>query len=438
MTYLEAQDHLAKIKKEVVINHELAGVTKLFDGEKTCLFENVKHYEMPVISNVVFDRKSIADSVGVEVDKLIDKYLACMAEPLPCEYSQEKPAHKSCVQVGDAVNLLELPIPIHHEKDGGQYITAGLLIVKDVATGKQNVSIHRLQVFNEKEMGILILPRHLWHLFSQYEARGEALDIAICIGAAPALLLASQAITPYGVDELEIANAMLDNQLKLVKCETVNVDVPEHCEIVIEGKLVPSVRKVEGPFGEFPRYYGPAGDRPVINVTAICRREDAIYHTILPGTKEHLLLGGIAREASMLRTIAHTVPTVKAVHITFGSSCRYHAVVSIKKEHEGEGKNAILAAFSNSHEIKHVIVVDDDIDIFDADHVEWALATRFQAGEDLMLIKGSLGSKLDPSSDKGISDKIGLDATLRLDRDSNKFQVMRIPGLEQMKREDYL
>jgi 2,5-furandicarboxylate decarboxylase 1 len=361
-----------------------------------------------------------------------------MEVPIKCEMSSNVAPFKQNLLLGDEVDLLKLPIPIHHEKDGGRYITAGLLIVKDISTGKQNVSIHRLQVFNKNEMGILILPRHLWHIFSKYEKEQKELDIAICIGNAPALMLASQAITPYGVDELEIANALLNNNLKLSKCETVNVDVPENTEIVIEGKLIPGMRKEEGPFGEFPRYYGPAGNRPVIKVTAVGYRNDALYHTILPGTKEHLLLGGIAREASMIKTISHTVPSVKGVHLTFGSSCRYHAIVSIKKEHEGEGKNTILAAFSNSHEVKQVIVVDDDIDIFDHDRVEWAVATRFQAGKDMIVVKGSLGSKLDPSSDEGISDKVGMDATLPIKRDNNKFDVMTIPGLDVMKKEDYI
>jgi 2,5-furandicarboxylate decarboxylase 1 len=438
INYLEKKDKLAKIQKEVSINYEIAGVTKLFDGEKTCYFNNIEGFDIPVLSNVVFDRGSIAESISIKKEKLIDKYIESMENPLKCNISQNKAPFKENILLGNDIDLLKLPIPIHHEKDGGRYITAGLLIVKDVKTGKQNVSIHRLQVFNKKEMGILILPRHLWHIFAQYEKENRELDIAICIGNAPALLLASQAITPYGIDELEIANALLNNKLELTKCETVNVDVPVDTEIVIEAKLVPRERRCEGPFGEFPRYYGPAGNRPVIKTTAICYRNDALYHTILPGTKEHLLLGGIAREASMIKTISHTVPTVKNVHITFGSSCRYHAVISIKKLHEGEGKNAIIAAFSNSHEIKHVIVVDEDIDIFDNDSVEWAVATRFQAGKDLIVIEGSLGSKLDPSSDDGISDKIGLDATMRLDRKEGEFDIMKIPNLENMKKEDYI
>lgn len=436
--HLEESNKIAKIEKKVSTEYELAGVTKLFDGEKACLFNHVDDFQMPVLSNVVYDRESIAESIGVQKEDLRNKFLESMDKPVKCEMSENVPRFKDHIITGNDIDLLKLPIPIHHEKDGGRYITSGLLIVKDINTGKQNVSIHRLQVFNKNEMGILILPRHLWHIFSQYEKEKKELDIAICIGNAPALLLASQAITPYGIDELEIANALLDNMLKLSKCETVNVDVPENCEIVIEGKLIPGLRKEEGPFGEFPRYYGPAGNRPVIKVTAVNYRDDAIYHTILPGTKEHLLLGGIAREASMIRTIAHTVPTVRDVHITFGSSCRYHAIISIKKEHEGEGKNTILAAFSNSHEIKQVIVVDEEIDIFDHDSVEWAVATRFQAGKDMIVVKGSLGSKLDPSSDQGISDKIGIDATLSINRDPDKFNVMTIPGLENMAKEDYI
>ncbi|MBX6396627.1 MAG: UbiD family decarboxylase, partial [Alicyclobacillaceae bacterium] len=327
----------------------------------------------------------------------------------------------------EQIDMLSLfPIPTHHEKDSGPYITAGLLIVRDPETRKQNVSIHRLQISSGDKLGVLLLPRHAYHLYKQAESQGKPLECAIAIGVDPLTLLASQASTPYGVDELEIAGALRGQPLPVVRCETVDIDVPAFAEIVIEGKILPHVREPEGPFGEFPKYYGPRSDKQVIQVTAITHRNDPIFYTILPAGYEHLLLGGIPREASLFETIRQTVPTVKAVHMTLGGTCRYHAVISIKKQQEGQGKNAILAAFANSFDIKHVIVVDEDIDVFNMEEVEWALATRFQASKDLVIVNDAQGSKLDPSTQDGVGSKMGFDCTVPLDSDPVSYTHMTL------------
>lgn len=438
LAYLADEGKLVNVSREVKLKYEMAAVIKKLDGKAAVKFKNPAGYDIPVVSGLVYNRDMLAKALGTTKNDLVRKFSKCQKHPLKCKIISQREAPVMENVLTKDLDLMKFPIPVHHEKDAGAYITAGLLIAKDPETGKRNVSIHRLQVLSANELGILILPRHLWQIFQKAEQEKKTLDIAIAIGVDPLLLLASQAIVPFGIDELEIASALKDGKQQLVKCNTVDVEVPAEAEIVLEGKLLPGVRRMEGPFGEFPKYYGPASEKPVVEITAICHRNNPIYHTILPATKEHLLLGGIAREATLLELVSQVVPTVKDVHLTLGGTCRYHAVIAIEKKHEGEAKNAIFAAFASSHEIKHVVVVDSDVDIFDMEEVEWAIATRCQASKDIVIVSGSLGSKLDPSTNNGIGDKMGIDATCPLDAPDGRYERIKIPGYDKLDIEKYL
>ena len=266
------------------------------------------------------------------------------------------------------------------------------------------------------------------------------------IGVDPLTLLASQAITPIDHDELEIAGALQGAPLAVVKCLTNDVLVPANAEIVIEGHLLPGVREAEGPFGEFPKYYSAREDREVIKVDAVTHRKNPIFHTIVPAEMEHLLLGAIPREATLLGHLQRSFPGVLDVHLAVGGVCRYHLYVKFKKRREGEPKNVILCAFGSHYDIKQVTVVDDDVDVHDPTQVEWAVATRFQADRDLVVISGALGSILDPSTtvasghwslsagphEQGISAKMGLDATRPVVYEGNVFTKVKIPGEDQV------
>lgn len=438
LKYLEKEEKIKHVTREVDLNFELSAIAKKLDGVAAVKFKNPRGYKIPVVSNIVYNRQIFAEAMGTSVDNMIKKYGIAQNNPLPCKSvsASEAPVMENVITSG--IDLMKLPIPMHHEKDGGHYITAALLIAKDPETGERNVSIHRLHVLSKNELGILILPRHLSHFYQKAEAKNQPLDIALVIGVDPLLLLASQAIVPLGVDEMEIANALKEGKQLLVKCQTVDLEVPSEAEIVIEGKLLPKVRKMEGPFGEFPKYYGPASQKPVIEITAICHRDNPIYHTIVPATNEHLLLGGIPRETTLYELVRQVVPSVKAVHLTRGGTCRYHAVISIDKRFEGEGKNAIFAAFTSSQEVKHVVVVDSDVDIFNMEDVEWAIATRCQFCKDSIVVSAALGSKLDPSTSNGISDKVGIDATVPLNASEGRFERIRIPGEEDIKLAGYI
>jgi 2,5-furandicarboxylate decarboxylase 1 len=245
-------------------------------------------------------------------------------------------------------------------------------------------------------------------------------------------LLASQAIVPIDHDELEIAGALHGRPLAVTRCVTNQIRVPADAEIVIEGRLLAKAREMEGPFGEFPQYYGERAERHVIEVDAVTHRHNPIFHTIVGGGLEHLLLGGIPREATMLAHLRRSFPCVRDVHLSRGGVCRYHLYVQIDKRSEGESKNVILGALGGHYDIKHVTVVDLDVDIHDPTEVEWAIATRFQADRDLVLIHESQGSKLDPSTRDGVGSKMGYDATVPLSAPTMRFKRIQVPGQQEV------
>jgi len=234
---------------------------------------------------------------------------------------------------------------------------------------------------------------------------------------------------PLDFDEMEIVGALHGAPVEMVKCKTNNVRVPARAEIVLEGRVLPGVAEPEGPFGEFPQYYGRRANRHVIEVDTITHRKGAIFHTIVGGGMEHLLLGGLPREATILESLQRHDPGVLDVHLSRGGICRYHLVVKIDKKQEGQAKNIMMGAFAAHYDIKQVIVVDGDVNIHDGEAVEWAVATRFQADRDLLVAGNTQGSKLDPTTtEDGVGAKMGLDATIPLAADDFTFTVIKVPG----------
>jgi len=439
---LSATGRLATIAEPVALEHELAAIAKRLDGQQAAVFLKPGAHAIPVVSGFMSKRAWIAEAMGVPEAGLLERFREAAEHPLP--WKEVSRAEAACQQVvhtqGIDLHAL-LPIPTHSEHDSGPYITAGLVIARNPRTGIQNVSINRIQVHGPDRMAILMLPRHLLAFYQAAEAAGEPLDVAIAIGVDPLTMLASQAITPIDRDELEIAGALHGAPLPVVKCLTSEVRVPAFAEIVIEGRILPQVRELEGPFGEFPKYYSAREAREVIEVTAVTHRERPIYHTIVPSEMEHLLLGAIPREATLLSHLQRSHPGVKDVELSVGGVCRYHLWVQFDKKREGEAKNVILCAFGAHYDIKQVVVVDTDVDVHDPAEIEWAIATRFQADRDLVIVAGAQGSPLDPSTTvgqpedapphlQGISAKMGLDATRPVVYPAHVFTRVRIPGQE--------
>jgi 2,5-furandicarboxylate decarboxylase 1 len=434
LDHLARNDRLALVKPDVDLRHELAAYAKRLDGKRATLFPRPGGHTMPVISGLVSDRGWIAEAMGVEPPEVLERFQEAALDPLPWREVRAAPAQEVVHREVDLARLL--PLPTHNEYDSGPYISAGLMIARNPETGKQNVSIHRCQLSGPNRLGVLLLPRHTNMFFEMAERAGEPLAVAIVIGVDPLTLLASQAIVPIDCDELEIAGALHRAPLPVVKCLTSALRVPAEAEIVLEGRLLPEVREPEGPFGEFPQYYGERANRHVIEVDVVTHRSDALFHTIGGGGLEHILLGAIPREATLLAHLRRSFPNVLDVHLSLGGVGRYHLHVRIRKRQEGEAKNIMLGAFAGHYDVKHVIVVDEDVDIHDPAEVEWAVATRFQADQDLVIVPNSQGSRLDPSTRNGVGAKMGLDATKPLGAEPMKFTRIRVPGEEQIRPDE--
>lgn len=434
LRHLGDTGRLAVAKEGLGLVHELAAVAKDLDGERAVFFARPQGHAMPVVSGVLSDRAWMAEAIGLAEAELAGAYAAAVDAPVPWRQVADAPVQ--AVVHESPLDLAELlPIPTHSEHDSAPYITAGLLVVRNPVTGVQNVSINRCQLSGPDRLGVLILPRHAHHYFQTAETAGEALPVALVIGADPASLLASQAILPIDHDELEVAGALHGSALEVCKCLGSDIRVPAQAEIVIEGRLLPSVREPEGPFGEFPQSYGPRSDKPVIVVDRVTHRRNPVYHTILGGGLDHLLLGAIPREATLLAHLKRSFTNIVDVCFGLGGVGRYHLAIKVRKPRAGEAKNIILAAFGGHYDVKQVVVVDGDVDIHDPLEVEWAVATRFQADRDLVVVEGALGSKLDPSAaDSGLSAKMGLDATVPPDADPFRYLRIRVPGEEAVER----
>lgn len=426
LDHLQQSRRLSVIEPDTDLRFQVAAIANRLDGRSASLFPRPGGHDIPVISGLLSHRDWMAEAMGVAPSEVLARFQEASLSPIPWR----EVATPACQQVvhRDVDLNRQLPIPTHNEHDSGAYITAGLLISRNPRTGVQNVSIHRLQVSSANRLGALLLPRHTLAYFQEAESAGEDLEVAVVVGNDPLTLMASQAIVPLDHDELEIAGALHGRPLQVAQCVTNRIRVPAEAEIVIEGRLLANAREEEGPFGEFPQYYGERGERHVIEVDAVTHREAPMFHTIVGGGLEHLLLGGIPREATMLAHLRRSFPSVRDVHLARGGVCRYHLYVQIDKRSEGEGKNVILGALGGHYDIKHVVVVDGDVDIHDPNEVEWAVATRFQADRDLVLIHEGQGSKLDPSTCDGVGSKMGFDATVPMDAPPMRFKRIRVPG----------
>ena len=427
IAYLEQTKRLVRAKKGVPLKYTLAAIAKQLDGDKAVLFPNPDHHPISVVSGIVSKRDWIAEAMGVSNNILLEHFREAVLNPIPWKEIKKAPAQEIVIRKNIDINSI-LPIPTHNEHDSGAYITAGLVIARNPQSGEQNVSINRLQINGPDTLGILILPRDLNKFFEIAEHRNQSLPVSISIGSDPMCLLASQAILPLNADELGVAGGLLKNPLNVVKCVTNDVRVPASSEIIIEGRLLPHVRESEGPFGEFPQYYGPAGKRQVIKIDTITHRENPIYHTIVPAAMEHLLLALSPGEASILTALQRQFSNVIDVHLSRGGVCRYHLAVKVKQL-EGEQKNIIFGAFASHADVKLVTIVDEDVDVHDPTAVEWAVATRFQASSILLLWREhsvqnlTLLGRMD-------CEIMGLDATKPIESEPLRYTIVSIPGEE--------
>jgi len=421
---LENSGQLTRIRKPVSLVHELANVAATLDrrGSGAVLFEQPAGrdhlYPWSVFTGAVTNQKSAALALGCEEQEVIDR-MGFALDPAnavsPIRTDKAPPWYENVI-VGDDIDIHRLPIPTHGQHDGGPFITGGVTVTHDPISGRRNLSYNRMQILGAKTFGFNVNEwRHTMQFYKIREAANEPLHAAIAIGLDPAISIAGGA--RYDDDELAIAGAIRGEPVQVARCKTVDVWVPFHAEIVIEGYLPPHERKDEGPLAEFHGYYGELWNSPIFEVTAVCFRNEPIYQTIVPGWSEHIFIGNVLpREPLLLRFVRHVSKNVTGLHIPPYAN-GFTALVQLNKSNPGEPKNVMMAAFTAHVNIAKVIVVDPDVDIYDPADILWALTNRVDASKDVFLVPGAQGHEMDPTADmRGVQTKIGIDATYKPER----------------------
>jgi 2,5-furandicarboxylate decarboxylase 1 len=425
---LKKSGKLLVCDREVDPIYELGAVLKHYENNVPILFNKVKGHKMPVIGGLYGNRDLYYDLMGVTRENRIHRIMDAIANPKPTKLLSNGPVKENIIKSNIDVARI-LPNPKFHEKDNGTFITSGLLVVKDPITGKRYTSVRRFQINKGNQISALITSKTK-DFFLELEKQNKGLEVAVVLGYDVHTLTASQiSMDRYGIDKYEMDSALRGEPLELVKCETVDLEVPAYAEIVLEGVILPNKREVEGPFGELMGYYGPAKPEPVMEVRCIMHRNNAIYQTAGPSREEHFS-NGLIREVELYYALKNMVD-VKDVHVTIGGGCRFHVIAAINKKHEGDGKTAIIGALASEKNVKHAVIVDTDVDIFDPMDVEFALSSRVQAGKDVVIIPNALGSGLEASHVYyGLTDKMGIDATKPLKDPEGVFERAIIPGFE--------
>ena len=433
LQHLKDAGELLSLSMPVSKTYEMTGILKNSEPQPV-MFENVKESHFPIMGNLFCTKAAFADYFGLKVKELIPALLRAIEERSPCPTVSEAPCQEVMITNPD---LDALPILRHCALDGGNYISSGVFIASHPKYG-QNLDFHRAMQFSKTEMAIRVVRgRH----FDRYLEDLDSLDVAVCIGVPPQVLVAAATSVELGVNELEIANALstqcLNQPLNLVHAKTVDLYIPAEAEFVLEGTVYHDQRHAEGPFVDLTETYDIVRNEPVFVVKAITHRTDALWHALLPGALEHRLLMGMPREPTIYRKVNEVVRCLD-VNINPGGCSWLHAIVQIDKQSEDDGKKAIQAAFAGHHSCKHVFVVDKDIDIYNPMEVEWAMATRFQGDRDLVVKAREPGSSLDPSSERSeaglhLTTKLGFDLTKPLTTNGKSFDKARFPVVDKGK-----
>jgi UbiD family decarboxylase len=434
-------EEVARVKKPIAPRYEITALLTQLEKQKRfpLLFcENVAGSEAPVVINAQASRKLMALALECRTEELAAKFSQRQSKPLAPVEVNNAPVHDQ-VKTGDDVDLTKVPLLTHYDVNAAPYITAGIVVAADPDSGVRNTSYNRLMMARKRELRIFMaVGRHLWTLHNKMERRNKPLPIAVVIGVHPLFSLGAQAFTPSTDDEYAVIGGMIGEALRVVKAKTVPILVPADAEMVIEGKILANVRREEGPFGEFTGHAVSKDERQVIEVTAVTHRKNYIFQDVHAGYTEHKLMGAVPREAALIKAVRQTVPTVKNVCMPVSGNCRFHAYISIAKRTPGQAKNAIFAAFATDMLLKHVVVVDEGIDVFDEEQVLWAVSNRFQADRGLVVIPNAQGSELDPSAGPGgINTKMGIDATKPL---TGFAPELRVPDeiMKKIRLEDFL
>ena len=416
---LDRGHRLRKVSKTVSTEYEIAGLMKTHDGGEALLFEDVAGYEWPVVGNLFASPANCEVCFDTDVKNFRQVLAGAIERQVPPEeVDSEVPAQEVVHESG--VDLTEmLPALTHSLADAGRFVTAGVILARDPETGVNNASFHRLQLLGENRTAIkLDYGRHLRAAFEKAQAKGDDLEIAVCLGTDIALTFAAAFMgsqMPETADELAAAGGIKNSPLLVAPCTTNGLLVPANTEIVLEGRISCTETCDEGPFAEFLGYLSGEGQAPVFIVDAVTHRRDPIYPAINGYGRETIMLRKYVLEASVLNALTDAIPTVIDVELTSGGLHRFHLVVQVSKRSErddGLERNAIMVAIGCLKDLDQVVVVDKDIDIRDTNEVEYAIATRMEASRDILVIPGARGHEYIRVGASGIRAKLGIDATV--------------------------
>ncbi len=448
-------DYYVTIRRELDTLYEPCVLQQKLDRQKrfpVIYCEKMKGSKLPLVTNLFGSYELLGLAMGIAPGQpksfILQGYRERMARPLPVkEVSRERAPVKEVVLQGDEVDLGLLPIVHHAEKDSGKYITVGCLITQDPDTGIPNVGMYRHELQGKNLLGCMFTPaHHTGYIYRRYRELKRPMEAVLFLGHHPAAVMGTLFRGSMEVNELELMGALMGEPLEMTKAETVGIPVPAFAEIAIEGILDPARETSDGPFAEYTGYYGPA-KKPIglMQVTAITMRKNAIYHDLDPAHREHNLSGSLAFASSIYDSAKKLVPTVTGVYMAPSGCSLFVAYVAIKKRVPGEGKAAGLAAMGAEPNTKMVVVVDDDVDIYDEEQVLWAIATRCEADGGISIIPNALGAHLNPSSygelrtDRGpMTTKIIIDATRPVTRHFDERIFPPQEAWNRMRLEDYI
>ena len=416
---LQKEKNLIRIKKKVSVKYEIANII-YSTNEKPIIFEDVEGYDFPVFSGITSNRDIIAKGLETTKNKLLLKLVDALKNPKKPDIVNRAPCQEIIIKDPD---LSIFPILYHLKGDGGRYSTATVSTISDPVTGR-NVSYHRIMEIGKNKFTARLIKNRQTR--TTYDKVDKDLEMAVCIGNSVAVMVAASLGPPSGVNEFHIANAL--DKTPMVKCITKDLEVPAESEFVFEGRLTKELGP-EGPFVDLTETRDFERQEPVFIVDCITHRKEPIYQALIPGRLEHKTLMGMPKEPTIYNEVSKVVKC-KNVFITIGGGSWLHGVVQIKKKNPNDPKKAIEAAFKGHKSMKHVIIVDEDVDIYNPNAIEWAIATRFQGDKDLIIKPDQPGSSLDPSGKhetgkKTLTTKIGVDATIPSDVDKAKYEIVK-------------
>ena len=409
-----------------LVRRELDITATVFELERAgrspvVVFDRVEGFDMSVVTNIAGNRRLIAAAMGVEPGMLATSFRERCQNYQPVE-RVDRASWQELVIEGDAVDLSKLPIPVHFAADAAPYITAGQICARDPETGVDTTGFHRLMLNGRNRLGVsLHSRRRMYEFHRRAEARGEPLPAVVAIGVHPIHYMGSMVYAyPPQVRKFEIIGGLFGEPYRLARCGVADLELPAGAEIIIEGEILANVHEPEGPFSEFTGYASYRSTQNVFVAHRIRMRRDAMLHSVTSGmSRDHILVSCITREGEILNALKRNLPNVRAVHVPHTTCGAFMVFISMRKIAEGEPQMAIMATLGTELYTKYVIVVDDDVDIFNMNDVMWAIATRVRAEKDIIFIPGAKGAVLDPSSDPQTFTltKMGIDATRPAGRD---------------------